>query len=237
MTAPTITYPRVPLKDMDCAMLVFELSRESDRVFGHGDASEQITSAMQVATHLHRDQRRLVRGDMPRVPYIEHPLRNALRLIRWGLGCADGVTVALLHDTVEDCSDEIERDFATADQSASDWITQGYGEAVGTRVVALTNPQGPYAEHILAMAADGDLITLLNKASDLVDNAGSLKHQHGHVPDRFITGRLVKYVHAVYHVSAALRLDGDPVALAAAADLRTVQDDLHELAKVLGLDI
>jgi (p)ppGpp synthase/HD superfamily hydrolase len=60
-----------------------------------------------MASFLHRKQTRFVRGDLPRVPYIEHPLRVALRLVRWGVPDAELIAAALLHDVVEDCSTEL----------------------------------------------------------------------------------------------------------------------------------
>lgn len=53
MTATTtMTYPRTPLKDMDPAMLVLELNRETLRLFP--EHSELITSALTMATFLHQ---------------------------------------------------------------------------------------------------------------------------------------------------------------------------------------
>ena len=78
----------IPLKDMDPAMLVFSLSEEISEIDLDQNERSQIMAAAVVATHLHRRQTRMVRGCLPKVPYIEHPLRVTLRLIRWGVGDA-----------------------------------------------------------------------------------------------------------------------------------------------------
>lgn len=59
-----------------------------------------------MARFLHRKQTRFVCGGPPGVPYIEHPLRVARRLIPWGIRDAELIAAALLHDVAEDCAEE-----------------------------------------------------------------------------------------------------------------------------------
>lgn len=196
-----------PLKEMNPAMLVFELSGQTQAIFAAGSERSQIMSAAMMATHLHRRQTRMIRGGVPRVPYIEHPLRVALRLIRWGVTDSSTIVAALLHDTVEDCTDEILTYFAGMSKSfvaelteamkrtlALRWVGVTYGEAVKTAVAQVTNPLAEenisYLEHLTRI---DDPRALLIKASDLADNAGSLPHQYGLVKQSFITKRVAKY--------------------------------------------
>jgi (p)ppGpp synthase/HD superfamily hydrolase len=190
---------------MDAAMLAYELSRETDRVISDPEGREMVTSAAMLATHLHRNQTRRVRRDLPRVPYIEHPLRNALRLIRWGRATEDAarIVMALLHDVVEDCAQEILTDFAIpagigedvdvdapadVQNAAIDWLKVAYGDRVGRAVALVTNKpfitREEYQAHIECLAYlamnSYDRVpcdALIVKASDLMDNAGSLRHQ------------------------------------------------------------
>jgi hypothetical protein len=212
----------IALKEMDAAMLAFELSRKANGIFaGTGVAQvrsrEMVMSAAMVATHLHRKQTRFVRDNFPRVPYIEHPLRLALRLIRWGSTDSELLTAALLHDTVEDCSAEIVTSYffgfsgseAANQATALSWIRQSYSPVVAHTVGWVTNPPKPatWLSHIVSLVAGGsaNVSPLLIKASDLVDNAGSLAHQYGQVPDAFIIKMVRKYTPGVKLILEALR--------------------------------
>lgn len=254
MTPPTIHWPRVPLKDMDAAMLAYELQRELDLMNLTVSQKAMITSAAQVAAYLHRNQTRRVRRDMPRVPYIEHPLRNTLRLIRWGVTDPRALTAALLHDVVEDCADEIITQFAEPGVStvgwdpaekqrvALEWIFKSYGAGVSDAVRWVTNApdatREDYLPHIYALVShvklqpfdDGAVNGLLVKAADLVDNAGSLRHQldAGEDPKR-IRRLAEKYQPVLTLVAKALSDHG----------LNTAYDHVsridEEVAVVLGL--
>lgn len=192
MTALPTTFPRVPLKDMDPSMLVFELDRESERVMP--EANEMITSAATVASFLHRNQTRSVRGDLPRVPYVEHPLRVALRLIRWGVTDGEVVVAALLHDVLEDCSEELLEVFGTGPETGVKCLSRMYTPRVAALVEALSNPTDgtSYAQHVEAIARTNP-VALLVKASDLKDNAGSIPHQMGHGDEAKMLRRARKY--------------------------------------------
>lgn len=247
-TLPT-PFPRVPLKKMDPSMLVFELDRESTRLIGSNAGSQMITSAATLASYLHRNQTRFVRGDMPRVPYIEHPLRVALRLIRWGVTDADLIAAALLHDVAEDCADELLEVFGLPDDngSAIACIARLYGARVAEYVAAVTNPDAAsgvtYEEHVTELALS-DSPAVFIKASDLKDNAGSIRHQLGHGIDKKLIGMLRKYrpiaglvAGSLSRTAMAVSTSSEGVAAAAAAeDLRQLVTDLDALSVELGVD-
>jgi (p)ppGpp synthase/HD superfamily hydrolase len=221
---------------MDSVMLVFELDRETQSLLSpNSSASQMITSAATMASFLHREQTRMVRGDLPRVPYIEHPLRVALRLLRWGVSDAETIAAALLHDVLEDCSEELIEVFGETGQEAEDWIGRQYGLRIASIVSDLTNPTDgtDYLDHLQEITY---LPSLLIKASDLVDNAGSLAHQYGHVKDAFVTKRLAKYRPAVLAVWGALQSEVDLVAVNAARRLNSLGFELDALADRIEAD-
>lgn len=243
-------YPRIPLKEMDGTMLVFELGREIDRVVDTGDGREMIASAASLASFLHRNQVRSTRKNMPRTAYIEHPLRVTLRLIRWGSCDHELLTAALLHDTAEDCAQEIVEEFAqhiiglpedTPTQIALEWMGQSYGTGVEGIVAGMTNGEGPDFDYTAHLEAMTDARVLLGKASDLTDNAGSLIHQYGHVTEATITKRLYKYMPGVVIVRDKLLHQGTlpqnikirSVLKNAAEALDKVDNDLATLRKLL----
>lgn len=208
----TPKYPRVPLKDMDGTMLVFELSREIDRVIEDPDHREMVASAASVASYLHRKQRRKVRDDMAKVPYIEHPLRVTLRLIRGGENDAHTLAAALLHDTVEDCAKEMVTVFAGGSAGTPEhnrevalyWLRCAFSPEVAAAVADVSNPLDEDIAYILHMDTITELRSLMIKASDLVDNPGSLIHQYGHVSDNFVLRQVVKYTPAVPMIAGKL---------------------------------
>lgn len=241
-------YPLLSLKKMDSAMLLFELQHIT-RAMSDEDA-EMLMSAAQLATYLHRNQRRFVRDDMPKVPYIEHPLRNTLRLHRWGSTDAEILTIALLHDVVEDCTDEL-LELGSIKPSgavlgagtlgartinrcmAIDKLTADYGTRVGEGVEALTNPiNGSYLDHVVEQSSNRDFA--LVKASDLHDNAGSLKHQIGGMKPESMRRRIAKYAPAVSFMCTALKEFDDPVARNALTAMRKVRHSLNQLEDQIG---
>lgn len=198
----SMMYPRIPLKDMESGALVMELFRNTNEIY-EGDPMnrDMVFSAAQLATHLHRDQTRSARAGFPRTPYIEHPMRNTLRLMRWGFTDAPLLAGSLLHDVPEDCAKEIATKIATGPQWAekksagvSDveialgWLQQGYGREVGETVRLVTTPEwveqlpsGPerneaYTNHLAEATVTNWRATVV-KIGDVSDNGGSLRHQ------------------------------------------------------------
>ncbi|OYO21474.1 hypothetical protein CGZ93_10370 [Enemella dayhoffiae] len=176
----------IALKEMDGALLAVEVLRAVPA--GGRDRAEE---ALAAAAHLHRFQTRANRAALPRTPYIEHPLRNAARIQRWGVDDANVVVAALLHDVVEDCSAEAAQTVAAEypgrdDQEKTlEWIGDRFGPEVRRVVRAVTTPprdpdQGQqarnaqYRQHVADAVEDSG--ALLVKASDFADNAGSLHH-------------------------------------------------------------
>jgi len=261
MNAPhnTPPIPSLELKEMDGAMLAFELTREIGRIFEADKyAREFVISSAMVATHLHRHQTRLVRKKFPRVPYIEHPIRVTLRMIGWGERGFHLLAAGMLHDTFEDCAKEIvllyavdlkggirplDDDRATARR----WVAQACSSETAALVHQVTNPPAPvtYDEHLQELAAGGaaNRDALVLKAADLVDNPGSLAHQHGHVPDSFIAAKVYKYYPNVVLVADALRAiaavssERDEAVEAAVVALDDVAANLKKLATYLNIEL
>lgn len=204
MSALPTTFARVPLTSMDPSMLVFELDRETRRLMPVD--CELLTSAATMASFLHRDQTRFVRGNLARAPYVEHPLRVALRLVRWGVRDGEIIAAALLHDTAEDCTAELLKHFGHDDEDAVGCLARLYGARVAELVAQVTNPvacgsrdaasRAAYLEHVRALAGS-DSPAMLIKASDLKDNAGSIRYQLGHGKDQKMLSKLRKYLPAV----------------------------------------
>lgn len=63
-----------------------------------------LEKAVKFATLLHSKQTRRFRNNIPRTLYIEHPLRNTIRLVKWGVTDIDILVASLLHDTIENSS-------------------------------------------------------------------------------------------------------------------------------------
>lgn len=252
----TLAYPTIPLKEMDAAMLVFELSREVERVILDPEERAIVMSAAMLATHLHRHQTRRVRGDLPFVPYIEHPVRNALRLIRFGKTAYRLIAAALLHDVVEDCAKEIALELAAANlipfyvrldtakgrrEVALIWLAEQFDDHISGVVEKVSHKIGstradyqPSMEMLTAAAieaaeaaASGSIFdpfaidALFVKAVDLLDNAGSLRHQLAAGEDAsLILNRAQKYLPAVIVVAAAMRELGEDAIADALDELR-----------------
>lgn len=192
------------LKSLSVEDLTIVLTRHHTRDMSMADAA-QVSSSARWATELHEGAYRknpiLIAGRTPsneRVPYISHPLRNTVRLARWGVLDRDVLIASVLHDTVEDCVDRMA-------QGAGDWregdeahnrsvslraVEQRYGKAVRDIVESVSNPILPkgtpreeanrkYAEHVQSaiMRHPG---AFLVKFSDFVDNA--LNMHNGYDP-------------------------------------------------------
>lgn len=182
-------YRATKLKDMDSAALVFAILHEidADRV-----DRAQLHNAMELATAAHMSQTRIGRAAYPIDPYIVHPLRNVLRLIRLGCTDTDVVAAAALHDTVEDqpreivsILDESRLSDGPNQQAALDLITEHFSPETSRLVAAVTNPStdavlskaeknAAYAAHVAEVIKDPKVF--LVKFADFVDNAGSVKY-------------------------------------------------------------
>ena len=163
---------------------------------------DKLSGAIQVASYLHRsDVRRGARGSSVTPPYIEHPLRVAIRLYKYfGVASADLIIAAILHDTVEDHAFEFsafegvpvvrDGDEVKARKLALEFISRHFGYAVAAIVEHVSNPVfvgertkaekiASYQAHVKAIVAVSDEALIL-KFSDFVDNAGSLHHHYAY---------------------------------------------------------
>ena len=187
----------LPLKELESAGLTLVVLEEALHRFRPIDHSK-IHESVNVATFLHRKQTRAVRKNLPRTPYIEHPLRNALRLMRWGATSPSLIIAAVLHDTVEDCLKEIltqyvgmeniYEDEALNRAIALEWIEEVFGRETSFIVSKMTNPlevadealtieqkHERYAIHVKEAILISVLVYLC-KVADFVDNATGLYH-------------------------------------------------------------
>lgn len=182
-------YRATKLKDMDSAALVFAIMHEidADRV-----DRTQLRNALELATAAHLSQKRIGRAAYPVDPYIVHPLRNVLRLIRLGCADTDVLAATALHDTVEDQPQEIVSildDSRLSDrsnqQAALDLITENFNAETSRLVAAVTNSStdavlakaeknAAYAAHVADVIKDPKVF--LVKFADFVDNAGSVQY-------------------------------------------------------------
>ncbi|MDJ0412072.1 HD domain-containing protein [Rhodococcoides fascians] len=182
-------YRATKLKDMDSAALVFAIMHEIDT--DHVDPA-QLRNALELATAAHLSQKRIGRAAYPVDPYIVHPLRNVLRLIRLGCADTDVLSATALHDTVEDQAreivsilDESRLSYKSNQQAALDLITENFNAETSRLVAGVTNPptdavlskaekNAAYAAHVADVIKDPNVF--LVKFADFVDNAGSVQY-------------------------------------------------------------
>jgi len=140
---------------------------------------ERAEDALQLASRLHAPDRR------QREPYINHPLRVAIRIIsHYRITYLDITCAALLHDTVEDHAPEIAPGGGRPAALAA--LASQFGERASELVAALTNPEyepgrdhhEQYRDHVAASLAGSPWARVI-KASDFTDNAVGLFHTTG----------------------------------------------------------
>ena len=148
------------------------------------DPADRVTlnDALALAAHLHRDDRRT------REPYLNHPLRTAIRIIcYYRVRDVDVLVAALLHDAVEDHPDLLaglgaagEGDLTEAALAA---LAGRYTPRVAELVRAVTNPAHEpgrdrfeqYREHVAESLEDNPWARVI-KVSDYTDNGVGLIH-------------------------------------------------------------
>lgn len=187
--------PAAQLKDLDSGALTVAILDAVGTINPAG--TDLISEAIGAATYLHRGQTRANRAGMPRTPYSEHPLRNALRALRQGVTDLDIITAIILHDVIEDCARAIVSEYLDMDTAkmgeqhlrvlAYDWMDAAFGANVTRLVRAVTNPlaTGPkqprevtnlrYANHVQDAIRDNAEVFIV-KFVDFVDNAVGLHH-------------------------------------------------------------
>jgi (p)ppGpp synthase/HD superfamily hydrolase len=184
------------LKSMDSSALTLAVL-DAVKLAAPADA-DRVFAAVSAAAFLHRNQTRSNRGNLPRTPYIEHPLRGTMRLIRWGVTDPEILIASLLHDTIEDCSEDIVRHFLRIDpmdvtdiemrRYVTEWMTDTFGARATRIVLSVTNPaftpgatrqqkNAQYVAHVREAITDRAEVFLV-KFSDFVDNACGLPHNN-----------------------------------------------------------
>lgn len=210
MTTPILAQAlrALPLKDMDPVLLRSAVMSASAEL-GHDLVA--LDEAIDLAAYAHRTQLRANRGPMANVHYIEHPLRLALRLLRYGVTDAEVIIAAVLHDTVEDGAETLA--LLLLGRSVSEAEARGevlafysghFSPRVAHLVDAVTNElpgedrpvkaerNRLYVEHILSVIDDAGVFAV--KFSDFVDNALSLHHTFAGGNQKMVPPRAVKYL-------------------------------------------
>lgn len=204
-----------PLKSLDAQGLHRALLNEAAIV---GLDVEKLDTAAKLAFQLHEGQFRRAAPGEKRPPYITHPLRNAVRLIRWGVRDTDQVVMGVFHDTVEDCPEkfcDLNGITYTDEQDARTHllkhIEDNYGARVARAVNKLSHPveskearnakpieqkNEEYADGV-AQATLNDLDVFLNKTSDMHDNGAGLRHTDFESSRRQTVKQGVKYLGTV----------------------------------------
>lgn len=163
-----------PLKDMDAPELAAGLA----------SVRPELSQAIALAAELHAGQYRRPRRGLAAPPYVEHPLRVATRLHRAGVSDATTLMSAILHDTVEDCGDQISRLTGTPPSEAAslNYLESRFGSDTADVVALLTHPKsGDYVGPV-EQSVRKDPRALIVKTSDWLDNAGSLHHTPKLIP-------------------------------------------------------
>jgi predicted HD phosphohydrolase len=164
--------------------------RFAAEIAGFADTERQrLEDALNLASRLHADDRRQSE------PYLNHPLRVAIRILsHYGIRDPDVVAAALLHDAVEDHAAELSpagTAEAARTEAALAVLAQRFGPRVAELVAAVTNPEYEpgrdrhvqYREHVAA-SLDASPWARVIKASDFTDNGAGLLYTTGpRVPD------------------------------------------------------
>lgn len=211
-------YRTLSLKQMDDYVLSEAILLESDTL--QLDV-QKVAIAIALASDLHGNQfRKGNRGTLANPPYIEHPLRNTLRLIR--LGCREESVLngSTLHDTVEDGSAVFAKRLGwsngesqnepKAREALSSHIGTVFGQPTQTVVLAVTNEISPrggaplsveekhaiYVGHVRAHVLHSPEAFLV-KISDFIDNATGLYHGVGSIDPVKLRNQALKYLKTI----------------------------------------
>ena len=194
-------FKQTSLKELDSTQLTQALIYEANEV---GIDKTALRGSISLATILHSHQKRGNRGGHKTTPYIEHPLRNSLRLIRLGVKDQDVVIASVLHDTIEDgaskfCEKFLQKkniDELEARKTLSSHIKKTYGKRVVKLVESVTNDyltdtdkskmsisrkNKSYYDHVEKNVTNEPQV-LLVKRSDVIENATG--RDHNDVPGR-----------------------------------------------------
>ena len=243
-----ITALHLSLKEMDELLLAAEIN-ERVKALGFGT---DMADAIILAAFCHAGQSRANRGRLPRDTYVTHPLRNTLRLMRYGVTSRSILVGEVLHDTVEDSAEVIHFLWGDDDfhahtpevyrDSALRYLEQHFGQGVVQVVYGMSNPladkdvvrtkdekRADYLTHMAVAAMDPEVA--VGKASDLVDNAVGLYHNTGMSKDA-IEHLSKKYIPALKFMINRI-MDDDVVALMTPAGAARCKVQLEEGLKRL----
>ena len=184
---------------------------------------KKIREAILLASDLHKTDTRANRAKHDRTPYIEHPLRNTIRIFRYGCEEEHIIIGSLLHDTVEDHPYEIAREYAKQEPSSEEeareisyaYIEKRFGKKTAKMVRGMSNPisenkhapadqkNREYAEHVSEAITEADV--LIGKTSDFTDNALSLHHTERGMTSVSIHKKCTKYLLVIDKLEARWR--------------------------------
>jgi hypothetical protein len=140
---------------------------------------DRIARAFALASRLHAADRR------QREPYINHPLRVAVRIIsHYGVRDPDVVCAALLHDAVEDHAADLGS--GSGQPEALAVLAWQFGTRVAEMVASVTNPpyqpgrdhHEQYRQHVAANLEASPWARVI-KVSDFTDNGVGVIHTTG----------------------------------------------------------
>lgn len=166
------------LKNLTRAQLIAELTKYFTTL--PIDQANECKLAMDIAIEIHKDQE-----DRPDGPYVNHVLRVAVRLLRFGVRDHEVIIAALLHDGVEDQAEKLAfynpnfNSKLKVSTNAIRAIVSLFGFKVATYVENLTNPENGslskikrhkrYVDHV-ARTLNLPGYSGLMKISDFYDN-------------------------------------------------------------------
>ena len=193
----------LPLREMDGTLLSYEIL---DEAINHKLNLNAVNNSIRFASYLHRNDIRGGGGILPD-NYINHPLRNTVRIMRYGCFQEDIIIASILHDIVEDHAFDIVSEFTTHDLSDIDvksqdgqiilaefalkYIQEQFGYNVSRIVNKVSNKpnqaglsreeqRAVYIKHVAAAITDDPEVFMV-KFSDFSDNAIDLHHNVSNV--------------------------------------------------------
>lgn len=204
-----------PLKKLNPGQLAVTLINESR----HAEMdTNRVRDCMSFALVLHEGQTRGNRGGMPKTEYIEHPLRNSIRLLRYGVKDEKVILASILHDTVEDCAQkycetylnkrkgevsepearallmqEITRKYGADVSGIVHGVTNAYITPEDKKTRTTTEKNREYYNHVVEQTRKDSRVFLV-KLSDFIDNAAGLHHNDIPGNERGVTLRAIKYL-------------------------------------------
>lgn len=206
----TDEFTRRELKTYESEELALVLMSLIDK--SNSMTSKSVKEALLLASDLHKSDTRANRAAHDRTPYIEHPLRNTIRILRYRCDTQSIVIGSLLHDTVEDHPFEIARQYAKqeptdenhAREIAYSYIQKRFGKRTSEMVRGMSNPiaedkympaaekNAIYCAHVAEAIENPDV--LIGKVSDITDNAFSLHHTEIGMSSASIYKKATKYL-------------------------------------------